>query len=65
VLFVRQSPRAKQWLARQEKKRGSKGRALAILAARLGRTVYHLLRKGLVFDEDRFWGSKVKAQATR
>jgi transposase len=63
-LFVRQSPRAKAWLQRQEKKHG-KGRGLAILAARLGRTVYHLLRKGEVFDENRFWGNRERAAAPR
>jgi transposase len=35
-LFVRQSERAKRWLRRQEEKRG-KGKALAVLAAKLGR----------------------------
>jgi transposase len=63
-LFVRQSPRAKVWLQRQEKK-GGKGRGLAILAARLGRAVYHLLRKGAVFDEERFWGQRARAAAMR
>jgi transposase len=63
-LFVRQSPRAKVWLQRQEKK-GGKGRGLAILAARLGRAVYHLLRKGEVFDEERFWGQRARAAAMR
>jgi len=62
VLFARHSPRAKQWLARQAKKHG-KGRALSRLAARLGRTVYHLLRKGEVFDEDRFWGNRERVAA--
>jgi transposase len=57
VLFARHSARAKQWLARQEKKLG-KSRALSRLAARLGRTVYHLLRKREVFDENRFWGHR-------
>jgi transposase len=53
-LFVRQSERAKKWLTRQEKKRG-KGKALGILAAKLGRAVYHLLAKKVAFDERRFW----------
>ena len=61
---MRQSPRAKAWLQRQEKKHG-KGRGLAILAARLGRAVYHLLRKGEVFDEERFWGQRARAAARR
>ena len=53
-LFVRQSERAKQWLARQEQKRG-KGKALAVLAAKLGHAVYHLLTKKVAFEERRFW----------
>jgi len=53
-LFLRPSERAKQWLQRQEKKRG-KGKALGILAAKLGRTVYHLLTKQVAFEERRFW----------
>jgi transposase len=54
-LLVRASERAKKWLARREKKHGKK-RALGALAARLGRAVYHLLRKGEAFDEERFFG---------
>jgi transposase len=55
-LFLRRSEKAKKWLHRQEKKRG-KGKALGILAARLGRAIYHILQKKVVFDEARFWGS--------
>jgi transposase len=55
-LFLRQSETAKKWLKRQEKKRG-KGKALGILAAKLGRAVYHVLRKKVAFDEKRFWAS--------
>jgi transposase len=55
-LLLRQSPPAKRWLARREKKHG-KRKALGALAARLGRAVYHLLRKGEVFDEKRFFAS--------
>jgi len=55
-LLVRASERAKKWLARREKKHG-KRRALGALAARLGRAVYHLLRKGEVFEEERFFAS--------
>ena len=54
-LFLRCSERAKKWLARQEKKHGKK-KALAILAARLGRSLYYMLRKEEAFDEQRFWG---------
>jgi transposase len=55
-LFLRESEQAKKWLARREKKHG-KARALATLAARLGRTVYHLLRKQEVFDARRFFAT--------
>ena len=51
-LLVRHCEPAKRWLARKEKKHG-KAKALAILAARLGRTVYHLWRKRQVWDESR------------
>src|SRR6202795_4671700 len=53
-LFVRCSERAKKWKQKQAAQRGE-GKALAILAARLGRAVYHMLRKREAFDEQRFW----------
>jgi len=55
-LFLRESEQAKKWLARREKKHG-KARALGTLAARLGRTVYHLLRKQEAFDAKRFFAT--------
>jgi transposase len=55
-LLLRESDQAKQWLARREKKHG-KARALGALAARLGRAVYHLLRKQQAFDLPRFFAS--------
>jgi len=55
-LFLRHRERANKWLARQEKKRG-KGKALGIHAAKLGRTVSHLLDQQVAFEERRFWGS--------
>src|SRR5262245_45737863 len=48
-LFLRSSERAKAFKQKQQKKRGE-GKALAILAARLARAVYHLWRKGEAFD---------------
>lgn len=39
-LMLRALPEAKKWLARQERKRG-KRKALSILEAKIGRTVYH------------------------
>jgi transposase len=53
-LFLRASERAKRWEQRQAAQRGD-GKALAILAAKLGRAVYHMLRKREAFDEGRFW----------
>src|SRR4029077_15611954 len=62
-LFLRSSERAKKWKQKQAAQRGE-GKALAILAARLGRAVYHMLRKGEAFDEARFWGGASKPAAT-
>jgi len=53
-LFLRSSARAKKWKQQQQAQRGE-AKALAILAARLGRAVYHMLRKRAAFDEARFW----------
>jgi transposase len=53
-LFLRASERAKKWKERQLKKRAD-NRILALLAARLGRAVYHLWRKQQAFDETLFW----------
>ena len=53
-LFLQHSERAKKWKQRQTAQRGS-GKAMAIVAARLARAVYHMLRKGEAFDEERFW----------
>jgi transposase len=55
-LLLRESDAAKKWLARKERKSG-KGRALGALAAKLGRAVYHLLRKREAFDVKRFFAS--------
>ena len=53
-LFLRGSERARHWKQKQEKKHGP-AKVLGILAARLARAVYRLLRKREAFDEDRFW----------
>jgi transposase len=55
-LYLRSSDRAKRWQARMTQKHGP-GKTLGILAAKLGRTVYHLLRSKQVFDEARFFAS--------
>lgn len=54
-LLVRHYPAVKIWQARHEKKHGKK-KTLGILAARLGRAVYHMLRKREAFDVKRFLG---------
>jgi transposase len=53
VLFLRNNPEGQKYLARLEKKH-SKGKALTILAHRLARTVYHLLRREQAFDMNTF-----------
>jgi transposase len=53
VLFLRNNPEGQKYLARLEKKH-SKGKALTILAHRLARTVYHLLRREHAFDMNTF-----------
>jgi transposase len=60
-LFLRGSERAKKWKQQQQAKRGE-AKALAILAARLGRAVYHMLRKCEAFDEARFWQGGARAR---
>lgn len=54
LLMLRELPAAKSHVARLEKKHG-KAKALSILAARLGRTVYWMLKRKEAFDATRFW----------
>jgi transposase len=58
-LLVRESDQAKRFLARKERQHG-KAKALGILAARLGRAVYHMLRQKRAFDGKRFWNGEPK-----
>jgi transposase len=55
-LLLRESEPAERWLARREKERGQ-ARALGALAARLGRAVYHVLRRKEAFDVTRSFAS--------
>jgi len=55
-LLARYSERGQVWLKRKQKKHG-KAKAWAILAAKLGRTVYHLWHQDADFDEARFFAS--------
>ena len=61
-LLARESDQAKRFLARKEKKHG-KPKALGILAARLGRSVYHMLRQKEAFDPMRFWNGEPSAKS--
>ena len=53
VLFLRQNPEGKKLLGRLERKHG-KGKALSILAHKLGRATYHLLTRNRAFDMQKF-----------
>jgi transposase len=52
-LMLRTCPTVKAWLQRQESKRG-KRKALSVLEAKIGRTVYHLWQKQQAFDVKKF-----------
>jgi transposase len=54
VLFLRDHPAAQQYLARVEKKHG-KGTALTLLAQKLARAVYYLLKRNVAFDRETFF----------
>jgi transposase len=54
VLFLRDNPRGQLHLKRLQQKHG-KGKALSILAARLGRSVYYMLKNQEAFNMNRFF----------
>ena len=53
VLFLQKNPPGQRLLNRIRSKHG-KGKALSILATRLGRASYYMLRNATAFDMDRF-----------
>jgi transposase len=53
TLFLRNNPAGQKYLARLEKKH-DKGKALTILAHRLARAVYYMLKRKAAFDMDKF-----------
>ncbi len=53
ALFLRNNPEGQRYVRRLAGKHG-KGKALSILASKIGRAVYLILRKERVFDMDRF-----------
>jgi transposase len=54
VLCLRDHPAAQKYLARLEKKH-AKGQALTILAQKLARAVYYMLKRQGAFDRDKFF----------
>ena len=55
VLFLKGNEKGKKYLDRLANKHG-KGKALSILAHKLGRAVYFILKKKKPFDQDKFLG---------
>jgi transposase len=53
VLFLRNNPAGQKYLARLEKQHG-KGKALTLLAHKLGRAVYYMLKRDTAFNLDKF-----------
>ena len=53
VLFLQKNPPGQRLINRLRSKHG-RGKALSILAARLGRASYFMLRRSAAFDMDRF-----------
>lgn len=56
VLFLRANPQAQAWLEKKANQH-NKAKALTILAHKLGRAVYIMLKKNTVFDQKRMLGS--------
>jgi transposase len=53
VLFLRDNPAGQKYLTRLEKKHGQ-GTALTLLAQKLGRAVYYMLKRQKAFDMHKF-----------
>ncbi len=56
ALFLRGNPDAQRWLEKKTRKH-NKAKALTILAHKLGRAAYYMLKRGTLFDQDRFLAS--------
>jgi transposase len=54
VLFLRDHPAAQKYLTRLEKK-PDKGKALTVLAQKLARAVYHMLKRQVAFERETFF----------
>jgi transposase len=53
VLFLRNNPAGQKYLARFERRHGQ-GKALTVLAHKLARAVYYMLKRDTAFDRDKF-----------
>lgn len=53
VLFLRGNPQAQKWLENKIRKH-NKAKALTMLAHKLGRAVYFMLKREKLFDQDKF-----------
>ena len=53
VLFLRANPEGMKYKKRLERKHG-KAKALSILAHRIGRAAFHMLKRGKAFDMNKF-----------
>ena len=53
VLFLRGNPAAQQWLKKKTQQH-NKAKALTILAHKLGRAVFYMLKRRTLFDPDKF-----------
>ena len=54
MLFLRKNPQAQAWLEKMANKH-NKARALTLLAHKLGRAVYFMLKRKKVFDQKQFF----------
>ena len=54
ILFIRSSDRAKKFVEKKAKKVG-KGKAISILAHKLGRAIFYIMKRQDVFDEKYFF----------
>ena len=64
VLFLRNNPRGKKYLSKIERKH-CKAKALSVLAHKLARAVYYMLRREKPFDLDTFLGQPEKEKNPR
>jgi hypothetical protein len=56
VLFLRANPAGQKYVDKLTSKHG-KAKALSILAHKLGRAVYYMLKRKKAFDMNQFFGS--------